>query len=399
MMRWILLFLLLTTSAAATPLISGVLYNPAGADTDKEWIELHNPSNETIDTFCSLWFGNGASAADWTLQWEGNISFFPSGYVTIGESGVTPDPDMIVGLNLQNGPDALRLECAEGGDLVGWGDHTFPEYYEGSPASLTDDGFVLSRRFIEDDGINYVLDTQNNSYDLETLNRSFHQDMATAAITIVIEVQNVPPEISVIENCSDDDPVSGIQVLPGLGRNVTFSCDVSATDANGADDIRNMTVQLIKNATVIRQVTSDIGRFTVPLTPTDAAGEYVVLVRVNDGAAYAESEVSIEYLSSIGLVVDPDRLAWEASPGIIPVRKNCTLRNSGNTATVISMTHAIENVSFTFSDDGHLLDENEPLLSGFIPGAHARFAIAPQVLAPVKGRLEGILEFHARSVQ
>ena len=131
MMRWILLFLLLTTSAAATPLISGVLYNPAGADTDKEWIELHNPSNETIDTFCSLWFGNGASAADWTLQWEGNISFFPSGYVTIGESGVTPDPDMIVGLNLQNGPDALRLECAEGGDLVGWGGSYLPRILRG----------------------------------------------------------------------------------------------------------------------------------------------------------------------------------------------------------------------------------------------------------------------------
>ena len=64
----------------------------------------------------------------------------------IGESGVVPAPDVVTALDLQNGPDGVRLTNGEAiVDLAGWGEPLFQEYYEGSPAEDVESGCSLAR--------------------------------------------------------------------------------------------------------------------------------------------------------------------------------------------------------------------------------------------------------------
>jgi hypothetical protein len=143
------LWLAAAGSSSANLIINEVLYDPEGPDDGLEFVELFNPTDETVSLNCMvLETGNGAGAGDWGLavEWTDHVYIEPGRFFVVGERAVTPPPDWVCDLDLQNGPDACRLTYGESVlDLVGWGAHTFPEYYEGAPCEDAASGSSVAR--------------------------------------------------------------------------------------------------------------------------------------------------------------------------------------------------------------------------------------------------------------
>jgi hypothetical protein len=135
--------------ASAAVVINEVLYDPDGADTGLEFVEIVNCGDVVV--LMSGWTletGNGANQDDWTIEWiGGDLDHLDPGEIyLVGEADVAPTPDYVTSLDLQNGPDAVRLtDGAAVLDLVGWGEPLFPEYYEGAPAADVSSGRSLAR--------------------------------------------------------------------------------------------------------------------------------------------------------------------------------------------------------------------------------------------------------------
>lgn len=160
---------LLLAGAAAGPARSGVVlneifYDPDGADTGLEFVEIMNcgPGGVLL-TGWVLESGNGANPDDWTVEWIGGEFDYleAGGILVVGESDVVPPPSHITPLDLQNGPDGLRLTDGERiVDLVGWGEPLFAEYYEGSPCPDVPSGSSLARLpdcfDADDNGLDFV---------------------------------------------------------------------------------------------------------------------------------------------------------------------------------------------------------------------------------------------------
>ena len=141
-----------STARAAEPLapvINEVLYDPPGKDAGLEFVELFNVSPRPISLAgWKLESGNGSAQGKWTLEWTGGTAdtIGPQGFFVIGEELVSPRPDWVTDLDLQNGPDACRLVSPDHrSDVVGWGEHTYPEYYEGAPVECPASGLSLGR--------------------------------------------------------------------------------------------------------------------------------------------------------------------------------------------------------------------------------------------------------------
>ncbi|MFZ1948182.1 MAG: lamin tail domain-containing protein [bacterium] len=136
-------------SGQSPVVINEVLYDPAGKDAGLEFVELKNCGGQALalDGW-ALETGNGSYADRWRREWTGGAedTLPAGGFFTIGEDMVSPAPDAVAELDLQNGPDACRLLSPAGAcDLVGWGDHTYSEYFEGAPAPSATAGSSLGR--------------------------------------------------------------------------------------------------------------------------------------------------------------------------------------------------------------------------------------------------------------
>jgi|GEM_PF-808532 len=146
--------------------INEILYDPEGPDDGLEFVELYNPTDISLSLKgLVLETGNGATEGNWSLamQWESDYYVDSHGYALIGEDAVSPTPQFVKVLDLQNGPDGCRIRRgSQIVDIVGWGLLAFAEYYEGSPCEDVASGISLGRL---PDGI----DTQNNSNDLRAL--------------------------------------------------------------------------------------------------------------------------------------------------------------------------------------------------------------------------------------
>lgn len=165
--------------------LSELLYDPAGSDTGKEWIELYNPTAYAVNLsgwMLEHWDGESAAlVGNVTLPLNASIPGY--GFYLIGASAdpanITPTPDYVpdywftdYGLhNGGNGGDAIRLKDSTGVviDTLGYGSGTisnYPEFFESSPASDPAAGKSLERKpgFNEPASGN-GLDTNNNNYD------------------------------------------------------------------------------------------------------------------------------------------------------------------------------------------------------------------------------------------
>ena len=104
----ILWLLVLLPQAAASVVISEVLYDPAGSDAGNESLELYNPTGAAVNlTGWIVEMGNGNTSV-WSIQatLNGNIPAY--GFYLIG-GWLVNGTDFQKNLTLQNGPDAVRI--------------------------------------------------------------------------------------------------------------------------------------------------------------------------------------------------------------------------------------------------------------------------------------------------
>jgi len=131
-------------------LLNEVFYDAAGADGGFQFVELAS----TVDRVVALAgyrleAGDGAAPERWHLLWTGQAGdvILPRGRFVIGEGRVDPPPDRVQPVELENGPDAVRLTAPDGAqDVLGYGALTWAGYFEGRPAEDVPGGFSLARR-------------------------------------------------------------------------------------------------------------------------------------------------------------------------------------------------------------------------------------------------------------
>lgn len=144
------------------PRIAEIFYDAVGDDRGREYVELFNPFAATL-TLAGLRLeaGDGSGPGRWTPRWLGGAgdSVGPGGRFLIGGAQIGVTPQALVDLDLQNGPDALRLVWPDGGiEVVGYGALEFPEYACGPPAPDAVSGQSLARIPDEADGGSNALD-------------------------------------------------------------------------------------------------------------------------------------------------------------------------------------------------------------------------------------------------
>jgi len=163
--------------------LNEIYYDHPGADAGREFVEILNVSEAPVSLEAvAIEFHNGSDSG-WESRWTGSAgrTIEPGGIYLVGGPLVLPAPDAVTELDLQNGPDAVRVtvggaEC----DLVAYGDLTDPEYVEGKSAGKVESGCSLAR---VPDGI----DTDNNASDLRPAIPSpgmFNQPRRDASITV-----------------------------------------------------------------------------------------------------------------------------------------------------------------------------------------------------------------------
>lgn len=139
----------LACTPAGHPRLSEVYYDAPGDDTGHEFVELYNPGPLARPLAgARLEAGDGGTPGRWTTRWTGGAadSVRAGGRFVIGGSLVIPVPDARATLDLQNGPDALRIVWPDGtAEVVGWGALASPEFFCGAPAADAPAGFSLAR--------------------------------------------------------------------------------------------------------------------------------------------------------------------------------------------------------------------------------------------------------------
>lgn len=153
---------LLACGAPGHAIVTEVYYDAAGDDTGWEFVELHNPFAHALPLAgARIEAGDGSAPGRWTLRWTGapGDTLRAGARFVVGGSRVSPPPDAIVSLDLQNGPDALRVVWPGGAtEVVGWGAHEFAEYACGAAAPDAPSGFSLARIPDESDAGGNALD-------------------------------------------------------------------------------------------------------------------------------------------------------------------------------------------------------------------------------------------------
>lgn len=138
-----------TCTLPGRPIVAEVVYDAPGDDTGHEFVELYNPYPADAPLAgLKLQSGDGAAPARWTTRWTGGVrdTIRAHARFVIGGALVVPVPDAVVTLELQNGPDAMRLVWPDGAvEVLGWGALAYPEYSCGAPAADVAAGQSLAR--------------------------------------------------------------------------------------------------------------------------------------------------------------------------------------------------------------------------------------------------------------
>jgi hypothetical protein len=108
---------LIATTARAVPVINEIDANQTGSTDPFEFVELAGPANLGLNGLVVVFF-NGATDTSYRAFDLDGYQLGPTGYFLLGNSGVTPTPDIIFpDTTLQNGADAVALYNASATDF------------------------------------------------------------------------------------------------------------------------------------------------------------------------------------------------------------------------------------------------------------------------------------------
>ena len=209
--------LLAETASAADLVISEVLYNPQGPDSEKEFIELYNNGETTL------------TISNWTIETAGttfsNLLTIPNGETIPAKShyligGSSINPDLLASISLQNGgsaSDGVRIKDGTGtvvDALLYDNPNSNNLEGEGEPAESVTEGKSLARTFLWD---TYV-DTNDNLMDffeMDPTPTAKNVEGSNSDIIVTVEILSSPPEILNSTMFEDDDlDEEGIQLIP-----------------------------------------------------------------------------------------------------------------------------------------------------------------------------------------
>jgi hypothetical protein len=214
---------------AGKAIVAEVYYDAPGDDTGHEFVEFFNPLDRALSLAgARLEAGDGSGPARWTLRWTGGpLDSVPArGRFVLGGALVTPAPQAVVSLDLQNGPDALRVTWPDGArEVVGWGTHDYAEYACGAAAADVPSGQSLAR--VPDDA-----DLGDNALDFRAAEPSpgranqRQRDAATVRGTLVVSPEQPGPAETVALSVMVAN--SGNEALAAGEATLTFSGDALA---------------------------------------------------------------------------------------------------------------------------------------------------------------------------
>ncbi len=242
---FLLVFVLLSDSPVYSQIvINEIYYDHPGRDDGYEFVELINVgvAPRTL-AGCQFEFHDGNSDG-WSVVWVGEESDTIDGRAlfVIGGDRVSPRPDRVVTLGLQNGPDAVRM-VVDGveADRVGYGLLSDSHYFEQESAPDVPEGKSLGRY---PDGH----DTDHNAADLRALEPSsgrFNQPRRNIALT---PGRDTPVRRAV--EAGVPDAVRVFVVNRGLEPVASGAVAVDVTDSTGlfTERIDSATIPHVINA-------------------------------------------------------------------------------------------------------------------------------------------------------
>ena len=190
------LVVLLSCAPGPWPIVTEVFYDAIGDDTGWEYVELWNRSDHDVPLAgVTIEGGDGAGPGRWTKRWTGakRDTIRAHARFVVGGAKLVPPADAIVTLELQNGPDGMRVTWPDGTrEVVGWGALAVPEYYCGAPAEDAPAGQSLAR--VPDDA-----DLGSNALDFRVAEPSPGRvnlpdvNLAVARATLVLSPANPEP--------------------------------------------------------------------------------------------------------------------------------------------------------------------------------------------------------------
>ncbi|MAF35736.1 hypothetical protein CL622_01295 [archaeon] len=311
--------LLLKQSAAASVVISEGLYDPTGADAEKEFIELYNNLDQTVDI--SNWTVEaGGTAFSTIITIPAGQTIKPKSHYLIGGGLISVEPDLNVTFSLQNGgsaTDGLRIvdpsfvvidtllyDTPNTNNLPG----------EGTEAQATAQGESLSRTLIGD----IYVDTDDNSVDflVGTPTPTSGSVALASDVNLTVTLLSTPPVIENITIDIDDDPVeAGIQIIPSPGATRSFGIEVSVTDIDSIGEVALVQAQLIGLNLSLDQTfaSGNLGVYNGTLTIDyfQLPDNYTIFVTAYDNASNTDNQsINFSFAELIALSVDTQTLQF-----------------------------------------------------------------------------------------
>ncbi|MFO7711400.1 MAG: lamin tail domain-containing protein [Candidatus Woesearchaeota archaeon] len=317
-MKYLFLLLIpfMVQIVSAEVFISAVNYNPSGADDGYEWIEIYNDGDGVwLDNY-SIEMGNGIMADEWHTEWEGSEWIGEGEYLVIGEEEVIPEPDVIKSLDLQNGPDAIRLTNEDRVQVVGWGEHEFSEYYEGDPAPKGEGPLVREGN------------TGNNEEDF-----SYREYLPHSRLSQSIGLSIKRDRVEIINISMEDDiPGEGIQISPLPGKTRQVKIDFIVTNCNGTS------VYTVPETELSNESCEFEARLAVPYSKPP--GEYLLEIHAENEEMQANATLRYEVLSLRAFEIDTDFLEFSdeiRGDSDFSTDMRPTIKNAGNVEIEISL--------------------------------------------------------------
>lgn len=327
LIRWILAVLAALPTAHAAVVISQVLYDPLGAETGGEAVELRNDGAAAVDV--SGWvLASEASATDATIPTETVLApgsaylIADAGWSTAKDNPFWRVADHEETITLSNKDSGIALKDASGSviDAVGWGDAAEIKQglSEGSPATQVAAGKALVRS----------KDTDNNAADFIEAEPSF---FSGETLVLVVNVTNAtgspsPPPLPLGAALQEDDSVEqGVQLKPVAGGTRALHLEVNYSGTGVLVSWFGKSVELVNE--------NDVWKGELPFEYWYAPGaQNIVIATENQNMSLP---VTILELKAAKLVTKT--VALQSSPGKT-AKGTVSVQNQGNVPVDVSWT-------------------------------------------------------------